>query len=67
MTALTLNLESIAQLTHRQFRELCRANPDLKLEWTATGELSIMPPTGLGIRATECEPERRSSDLELYG
>ena len=56
MTALTLNLESIAQLTSRQFRELCRANPDLKLELTATGELSIMPPTGW-------ESGRRNADL----
>jgi Uma2 family endonuclease len=46
MTALTLNLESITQLTHEQFRKLCWANPDLKLERTATGDLIVMPPTG---------------------
>jgi Uma2 family endonuclease len=46
MTALTLNLDSIAHLTHEQFRELCRENRDLRLELTAKGELIVMPPTG---------------------
>jgi Uma2 family endonuclease len=46
MTALTLNLDSIAHLTHEQFRELCRENRDIRLELTAKGELIVMPPTG---------------------
>jgi Uma2 family endonuclease len=46
MTALTLNLDSIAHLTHEQFYELCRDNRDLRLELTAKGELIAMPPTG---------------------
>jgi Uma2 family endonuclease len=46
MTALTLNLDSIATPTHEQFRELCRENRDLRLELTAKGELIVMPPTG---------------------
>jgi Uma2 family endonuclease len=46
MTALILNLDSITQLTHAQFRELCRENRDVRLELTATGELIVMPPTG---------------------
>jgi Uma2 family endonuclease len=46
MTALTLNLEPIAELTDEQFRDLCQANPDLQLELTAAGELIVMPPTG---------------------
>jgi Uma2 family endonuclease len=46
MTALTLNLDSIAHLTHDQFRELCRENRDIRLELTAKGELIVMPPTG---------------------
>ena len=46
MTALTLNIDSIAHLTHDQFRELCRENRDLRLELTAKGELIVMPPTG---------------------
>jgi Uma2 family endonuclease len=46
MTALTLNLDSIAHLTHDQFRELCRENRDIRLELTAKRELIVMPPTG---------------------
>ncbi|MGI2907514.1 Uma2 family endonuclease [Tolypothrix sp. VBCCA 56010] len=46
MTALTLNLNSIIQLTREQFYQLCEENPDLKLERNAQGELIIMPPTG---------------------
>jgi Uma2 family endonuclease len=46
MTALTLNLNSVIQLTREQFYRLCEENPDLKLERNAQGELIIMPPTG---------------------
>lgn len=46
MTALTLNLDSITNLTHEQFRELCQDNPELKLERTSEGELIAMSPTG---------------------
>ncbi len=46
MTALTLHLDSIAQLTHDQFHELCRENRDIRLELTAQGELIVMSPTG---------------------
>lgn len=46
MTAITLNLNSIIQLTREQFYQLCEENPDLKLERNAQGELIIMPPTG---------------------
>jgi Uma2 family endonuclease len=46
MTALTLHLDSIAQLTHDQFRGLCRENRDIRLELTAQGALIVMPPTG---------------------
>jgi Uma2 family endonuclease len=46
MTALTLNLNSILHLTREQFYQLCKDNPDLKLERNAQGELIIMPPTG---------------------
>jgi Uma2 family endonuclease len=56
MTALTLNLNPIAQLTHERFRKLCQANPELKLECTAEGELIVMPPTGW-------ESGRRNSNL----
>ncbi|MBV9386231.1 MAG: Uma2 family endonuclease [Chroococcidiopsidaceae cyanobacterium CP_BM_ER_R8_30] len=46
MTALTLNLDAIVQLTDDAFFALCRANPEVKLERTAKGELIVMPPTG---------------------
>ncbi|NJR18195.1 MAG: Uma2 family endonuclease [Calothrix sp. CSU_2_0] len=46
MTALTLNLNSLIQLTREQFYQLCKENPDLKLERNFQGELIIMPPTG---------------------
>jgi Uma2 family endonuclease len=35
-----------AHLTEEQFALLCQENPELRLELTAQGELSIMPPTG---------------------
>ncbi len=34
------------QLTDKQFAQLCRENPELRLELTAKRELVIMPPTG---------------------
>ena len=46
MTALTVNLNSIIQLTDEQFYQLCQVNRDLRWERTATGELIIMPPAG---------------------
>ncbi|MGD1860002.1 MAG: Uma2 family endonuclease [Leptolyngbyaceae cyanobacterium] len=46
MTALTLNLHPVAQLTETAFKTLCASNPEAKLERTATGELVIMSPTG---------------------
>lgn len=46
MTALTLNLDAIVQLTDAAFCALCQANPEVKFERTAKGELSAMPPTG---------------------
>jgi Uma2 family endonuclease len=46
MTAITLNLEPIAQLTHKQFYELCMANKDVAMERSPKGELIIMTPLG---------------------
>jgi Uma2 family endonuclease len=34
------------KLTDEDFFELCRVNPDVRLERTAEGDLIIMPPTG---------------------
>ncbi|NJK99155.1 MAG: Uma2 family endonuclease [Spirulinaceae cyanobacterium SM2_1_0] len=46
MTQLALDLSPLAQLDPAQFYALCAANPDLRLERTANGELIAMPPTG---------------------
>jgi Uma2 family endonuclease len=46
MTAFTVSLEPTLRLTDEQFFQLCQANPEIKFELTATGELIIMPPTG---------------------
>ena len=48
MTAITLDLHPIVDLTSEQFYQLCQANPDIKFERTAKGELIVMPPTGWG-------------------
>lgn len=46
MNALTVNFNPIIELTDDQFYQLCRANPDVKFERNAKGELIIMSPTG---------------------
>ncbi|NJP12132.1 MAG: Uma2 family endonuclease, partial [Leptolyngbyaceae cyanobacterium RU_5_1] len=46
MTAYTIDLNPVIQMTDEQFYQLCRANPDLKFERNAKGELIIMAPTG---------------------
>jgi Uma2 family endonuclease len=46
MTAFTLDLSPIVQLTRTEFWKLCAANPNMKLERSAKGELIVMPPTG---------------------
>lgn len=46
MTTFTVNFNPIIALTDEQFYQLCRANPDIKFERNAQGELIIMPPTG---------------------
>lgn len=46
MTALTLKLDPVIQLTDDAFYDLCRVNPEVKFERTAKGELIVMAPTG---------------------
>lgn len=46
MTAITVSLKAIFDLTDEAFYELCRSNPDVKFERTATGDLIVMSPTG---------------------
>lgn len=41
-----LRMPATAALTPDQFYDLCRANPDWKLERTANGDLVVMAPTG---------------------
>ncbi|MDJ0903326.1 MAG: Uma2 family endonuclease [Xenococcus sp. MO_188.B8] len=46
MNSFTINLDSVIKLDEDQFYELCQANPDVKFERNAQGELIIMSPTG---------------------
>jgi Uma2 family endonuclease len=46
VTAITFSLKPLFDLTDKAFYELCRANPDVKFERTAAGELIVMSPTG---------------------
>ena len=46
MTGVTLNLEPLVSLTDDAFYALCQANPEVKFERTAKGDLIVMPPTG---------------------
>ncbi|MEM8602321.1 MAG: Uma2 family endonuclease [Cyanobacteria bacterium P01_H01_bin.121] len=43
---LILQLPQSTHLTNDQFYELCQANPELRIERSAKGELILMPPTG---------------------
>jgi Uma2 family endonuclease len=45
MPSITLNLAAIA-ITEERFYQICRHNPDWKLETNAKGELIIMTPVG---------------------
>ncbi len=46
MTAVVVNLKPLLELTDDAFYQLCRANPEVKFERTAKGELVVMSPTG---------------------
>ncbi|MGL5064122.1 MAG: Uma2 family endonuclease [Microcoleus sp.] len=46
MLAVTINFDSIAQITDDQFYRLCRENPEVKFERNAKGEIIVMSPTG---------------------
>lgn len=48
MNAITINLNSIVEMTDEQFYQLCSQNRDVKFERNAGGELIVMPPTGGG-------------------
>ena len=46
VTSVTINLEPLVTLTDDAFYALCRANPEVRFERTAKGELIVVPPTG---------------------
>jgi Uma2 family endonuclease len=58
MTAITISLDPVGALTDEAFYQLCRANPDVKFERSAQGELVIMSPTG-------GESGRRNADITI--
>jgi len=63
MSATTLNLNPIIQLTKEQFYTLCATNPETKLELNAKGELIIMSPTGGETSAWNAE---LNADLVIW-
>lgn len=58
MTAFTITLDPVGTLTDEAFYQLCLANPDLKFERSAKGELIVMSPTG-------GESGRRNADITI--
>ncbi|NET24770.1 Uma2 family endonuclease [Okeania sp. SIO1I7] len=46
MTNLTIELNSVIDMTEEQFFQLCQKNPDLRFERNSQGDLIIMSPTG---------------------
>lgn len=58
MTAFTITLDAVGTLTDEAFYQLCQANPDVKFERSAQGELIIMSPTG-------GESGRRNADIAI--
>ncbi|KYC40748.1 hypothetical protein WA1_24220 [Scytonema hofmannii PCC 7110] len=57
MSILTLDLSPVGDLTEDAFYELVKANPEMKFECTASGELVIVSPTG---------GETGNQNFELY-
>jgi Uma2 family endonuclease len=46
MTAYTVKLDAVLEMTDEQFYQLCRSNPELKFERNSIGDLIVMSPTG---------------------
>jgi Uma2 family endonuclease len=63
MTAITFKLEPLVHLTDDAFYQLCQANPDVKFERSAQGELVVMSPTG-GISGNR--NSKLTTRLELW-
>jgi Uma2 family endonuclease len=49
----TVHLKNL-KLTLAQFQRICNDNPDLRLELTSTGDLTIMPPAGSATGMRNC-------------
>ncbi len=46
MTVVAFRIDALMELTDEVFLKLCQANPEVKFESTASGELIVVPPTG---------------------
>lgn len=57
MSAVVVDLSRLVPLTEKAFYDLCRANPNVKFERMAGGELIVMSPTG---------GETGNQNFELY-
>ena len=55
MTAYTINLNPVLDITDEQFYQLCRSNPEIKFERSPRRELIVMPPTGGGTGSHNAE------------
>ena len=51
-----IHIQPARQMSDEEFYAFCAANPDLRIERTAEGEIAIMPPTGF-------ETSNRNMDL----
>ncbi|MEO1211038.1 MAG: Uma2 family endonuclease [Cyanobacteria bacterium J06638_20] len=56
MKAFTITLDPVGILTDEAFYQLCQANPDVKFERSAKGDLIVLSPTG-------AESGRRNAEL----
>jgi Uma2 family endonuclease len=56
MTGITVNFNSIIDISDEQFYQLCIQNPETQFERNSNGEIVIMPPTG-------GETGKRNTDL----
>jgi Uma2 family endonuclease len=58
MTVVSLvKIPAHLHVTDKQFLQLIKANPDLRLERTAEGALCVMPPTGSEGRSYNAQVE----------
>jgi len=51
----TLDLSSVIRLSDGDLLKICAANPDLRIERNASGQLEIMSPSGSSSGACEAE------------